>query len=68
MSWENHGQWHIDHITPLNYGNPTIEEQIKRLHWTNTQPLWRTDNRLKGDKIDGNDILLTKQEMKLFAQ
>jgi len=36
MSWDNHGKWHIDHIIPLKYNNPTIEETIERLHYTNT--------------------------------
>lgn len=44
MTWENHGEWHIDHIIPLKYQNPTIEEVIDRLHWTNTQPLWAAEN------------------------
>lgn len=36
MTWENHGEWHIDHKTPLYYRNPTIEEVMERLHYTNT--------------------------------
>ena len=33
MSWDNHGEWHIDHIIPIKYENPSLEESIKRLHW-----------------------------------
>ena len=30
MNWENHGKlWHIDHIIPLKYNNPSIEEVIE---------------------------------------
>ena len=53
MSWDNHGKWHIDHIIPLKYNNPSIEETIERLHYTNTQPLWATDNIAKGNRFIG---------------
>jgi hypothetical protein len=53
MSWENYGEWHIDHITPLKYQNPTLEESIERLHFSNTQPLWATDNMSKGNRFIG---------------
>ena len=53
MTWENHGEWHIDHIIPLKYENPTLEETIERLHWKNTQPLWATDNIAKGNRFVG---------------
>ena len=32
MSWENHGEWHIDYIIPLKYDNPTMGETIEKLH------------------------------------
>jgi hypothetical protein len=51
MTWENYGSvWDIDHIVPLKYQNPTLEEIIERLHYTNTQPLWKRDNIVKGNK------------------
>jgi hypothetical protein len=53
MTWENHGEWHIDHIIPLKYENPTLEETIERLHWKNTQPLWATENIAKGNRYIG---------------
>jgi hypothetical protein len=53
MSWENYGDWEIDHIIPIKYENPTIEEVIERLHWTNTQALWRADNIAKGNRYIG---------------
>jgi len=49
MTWDNHGKWHIDHIVPIKYDNPTFEETIERLHYTNTQPLWAADNMTKGN-------------------
>lgn len=49
MSWENHGQWHIDHIVPLN--SAQTEQDIYRLcHFQNLQPLWAKDNLIKGSK------------------
>ena len=54
MTWENFGQWHIDHITPLKYGAPTLEDTIERLHYTNTQPLWAADNIAKRNKYIGH--------------
>jgi hypothetical protein len=51
MTWENYGEWHIDHIRPcasFNLEDP--EEQKKCFHWTNLQPLWALDNIRKGDK------------------
>ncbi len=52
MSFENHGEWHLDHIIPLSSVN-TEEEVIKLNHYTNFQPLWSKDNLKKGNKIDG---------------
>jgi len=53
MTWDNYGEWHIDHIIPLKYQNPTVEETIERLHFSNTQPLWATDNLAKGNRFIG---------------
>lgn len=57
MTWDNHGSgegmWQIDHIIPLQYDNPTIEQVIERLHYTNTQPLWAKDNIAKGNRYIG---------------
>jgi hypothetical protein len=53
MNWDNYGQWHIDHITPIKYGNPTIEEVYTRLHYTNTQPMWAADNIAKSNRYIG---------------
>ncbi len=54
MSWENYGSsWHIDHIIPIKYENPTLEEVIERLHYTNCQPLWKFENLKKGNRYIG---------------
>lgn len=50
MSWDNYGQWHIDHIIPLSSAK-NEDEVYKLCHYTNLQPLWATDNLKKGNKV-----------------
>jgi hypothetical protein len=49
MSWDNYGEWHIDHIKPLSTAK-TPEDVIELTHYTNLQPLWASDNLKKGKK------------------
>ena len=50
MSWENYGDWHIDHIIPVSSYNPeTSIDVVNSLK--NLQPLWAFDNLSKGNKI-----------------
>jgi len=50
MSWDNHGDWHIDHIKPCASFDLTDPEQQKQcFHYTNLQPLWAEDNLKKSD-------------------
>lgn len=53
MLWENYGKyWEIDHIIPCDSFDLTIEEeQLKCFHYSNTQPLSKSENRSKGSKI-----------------
>lgn len=49
MSWENHGDWHLDHKTPVSWGKS--ENEIYELNqYTNFQPLWEKDNLSKGNR------------------
>lgn len=49
MSWDNHGDWHIDHVVPL--ASAKTESQLtKLLNYKNLQPLWAFDNLSKGAK------------------
>lgn len=51
MTWENYGQWHVDHIIP--FASAKNEEDVARLcHYLNLQPLWASDNLQKGAKLD----------------
>ena len=55
MNWDNYGEWHIDHIVPL--ASAITEEEIFKLcHYRNLQPLWASDNILKGCKIPNVQI------------
>jgi hypothetical protein len=49
MTWENHGDWHIDHIRPLSSFDLSDPDQIKAAsHFSNLQPLWAAENMAKG--------------------
>jgi len=50
MSWDNYGEWHIDHIIPLCSAT-TVQELEKLCHYTNLQPLWAEENLFKGGKM-----------------
>jgi hypothetical protein len=53
MTWENKGQWHIDHVKPCSSYDLTNSVQVEEcFHWTNLQPLWGCDNMKKHDKVD----------------
>ena len=49
MTFENHGEWHIDHIVPLATAK-TEADIIRLCHYTNLQPLWAHDNLSKGGR------------------
>jgi hypothetical protein len=53
MTWLNHGQiWEIDHIKPCSSFDLTdLEQQKQCFHYTNLQPLFKTENRQKSNKI-----------------
>ena len=55
MTWENKGDWHIDHIIPrssFEYSSPDDQEFKKCWALSNLQPLWAVDNIRKNAKID----------------
>jgi len=60
MSWTNHGnghngkgmkEWHIDHSQPCcKFDLSKESEQRKCFHYSNLQPLFATENLVKGGK------------------
>lgn len=53
MSWDNYGDWHIDHIQPLNAFDLADRVQLAQAcHHTNLQPLWAIDNLTKGFSLN----------------
>lgn len=49
MTWENHGEWHIDHIRPcVSFDLTDPVQQHECFHYSNLQPLWAHENLSKG--------------------
>jgi len=61
MTWDNWGRgdngngmkkWNVDHIYPCaSFDLRKPEEQEICFHWSNLQPLWAKENRLKWDSV-----------------
>lgn len=53
MSWDNYGEWHIDHRRPCASFNLALENEQKMcFHYTNLQPMWGAENISKNDSFD----------------
>lgn len=53
MTWDNYGEWHVDHIKPMNLFNfkhPTDNEFQECWSLDNLQPLWSQENLSKGSR------------------
>ena len=56
MSWDNHGEWHIDHVIPqswLPFDSIEDENFLKCWCLDNLQPLWAKENITKQDRYAG---------------
>lgn len=54
MTWENYGEWEIDHIVPRvahNFETPADIDFHRCWALSNLQPLWAADNRRKNDRL-----------------
>ena len=60
MSWENYGEWHIDHIKPVAAFKYHKPDKAFRECWAldNLQPLWAKENRIKGCLYENMDVRL----------
>jgi hypothetical protein len=54
MSWDNYGEWHIDHIKPCAVFDLSDKEQQREcFNYMNLQPLWAIENIKKSNKYYG---------------
>jgi hypothetical protein len=54
MTWENYGEWHVDHKTPISSFNfESIDDDSFTECWSleNLQPMWGKENIVKGNNI-----------------
>lgn len=64
MTWDNYGEWHIDHVTPCAYFNLEDERKQKEcFNWKNLRPCWKLENITKGDKLI--DSIINNQKIKV---
>tara|TARA_B110000046_G_C12940955_1_gene375748 strand:+ start:835 stop:1125 length:291 start_codon:yes stop_codon:yes gene_type:complete len=54
MTWDNHGEWHIDHIIPLASAE-SEDEMTAFAYYKNLQPMWEIENMSKNDDYDPED-------------
>ena len=53
MSWENYGEWHIDHIKPvISFPKNTPPKIVNELK--NLRPLWKTTRKINDVIYEGN--------------
>jgi hypothetical protein len=53
MTWDNHGEWHIDHIIPVTTFSPETPCSVVNA-LSNLQPLWATNREIDGIFYLGN--------------
>lgn len=69
MTWDNYGEWQIDHIIPCSSFNlANIDDQLTCFKWSNLSPCWRVDNIKKGDKIIDSIIQQHKNKVEEFLK
>jgi hypothetical protein len=67
MSFDNYGEWHLDHVKPCSsYDLSNENEILECFNWKNIQPLWKSDNLKKNSKIDINIIEEHNKKIKNF--
>ena len=64
MNWDNYGEWHIDHIRPINdfaFDSPNDIGFKECWSLWNLQPLWGKENWSKHDECDEPPLPLLTQ-------
>jgi len=54
MTWDNHGEWEIDHIIPVAFFHIQSPKDVEfKMCWRleNIQPLWKQQNKQKSNRI-----------------
>jgi len=57
MEWNQRGKWHLDHTIPIaafDMENP--KHQRYAFNWSNTTPLWASDNLTKSDEYCPDEL------------
>lgn len=67
MTWENYGEWHVDHILPISHFNLKSIDSIEfKECWalSNLRPMWAKDNLSKNNKILSHQYKIRVQKSK----
>jgi len=68
MSWDNYGEWQLDHVIPCCYYDLSIiNNQKECFNWKNYQPLKKDENLSKNGKFDQNLINAHKLKIEKFV-
>jgi hypothetical protein len=57
MTWDNYGEWEIDHIIPLSHSTNQYEYELYS-HHKNIRPYWKKDNSKKGAKLTDDSLMV----------
>jgi hypothetical protein len=58
MSWDNHGEWHVDHLYPLvKAWKDGFEHFVEACKYKNLGPKWAKDNLKKHDNLIPEDFV-----------
>ncbi len=67
MSWNNYGEWHIDHIIPIskfNFVGNDCDGFRECWSLSNLQPMWAKDNYSKNNRIIAHQYKVRKEKEK----
>lgn len=67
QSWENYGEWHVDHVRPCaSYDLSDPEQRKSCFNWKNLQPLWGEENLAKRDRWEPEEERPAEVETPVF--